>query len=159
MIPASFEYSGPLGLPRLGFDAGNELHVKLDSSDRAIPMGKQTSSGGASQGPGTSEDFRAVLTDAIRGPGAPRLRGSLTGGWVEVCVLSAVVKKESWANPQSARAKALKDAIRQFTASHSFGGGGMARFSLEEMRDRFAVKEVKACSDDDDTFGLQGPQE
>ena len=58
MIPAALEYDGPLGLSRLGYDAANKFYLKLDSSDRAIPLGKQTSSGGASQsssGAGTSK--------------------------------------------------------------------------------------------------------
>jgi Protein of unknown function (DUF1036) len=134
------------------------LHVKLGPNDRAIPLGKQASSGGAAQGPGTNEEFQAVLTDTIRSPGAPRLRGSPAGSFVQVCVLPTVVKKQSWANPQSARTKAVKDAIRQFTASHSFSGGGKARFSVREIGDRFIVEEVKACSDDDDDFNLQSPK-
>jgi hypothetical protein len=53
MIPASFEYGGPPGFidsPWSNYDSKkNELHVKLGPSDRAIPIGKQPSSGGASQ--------------------------------------------------------------------------------------------------------------
>ena len=56
MIPASFEYTGPAGLPRLGYSATNELHVKLGPSDRAIPMGKQTSI--PSGTPGSSQTSR-----------------------------------------------------------------------------------------------------
>jgi hypothetical protein len=43
MIPASFEYTGRLGTA-LGYDWRNELHIKLGPNDRAIPLGKQTSS-------------------------------------------------------------------------------------------------------------------
>lgn len=49
MISATYEYSGPLGSWRAGFPSNHELHVKLDSSDRAIPLGPQSSNGGASQ--------------------------------------------------------------------------------------------------------------
>jgi hypothetical protein len=58
MIPASYEYTGLPGFikgPWFNYDwKKNELHVKLGPSDRAIPMGKQTSSGGASQGSGAA---------------------------------------------------------------------------------------------------------
>ena len=158
MIPASFEYRGPLGAPT-GYTGQRQdyLHVKLGPSDRAIPLGKRTSSGGAAPGPGTTEDLLAILKDTIRGPGAPRFRGSPAGSFVQVCVPSAVVEKQSWANPQSASAKALKDAIRQFTGSHNFVGGGQARLRVTETLDRFMVEEVKACSDDDDDFNMASP--
>ena len=56
MIPASLEYAGPLRLPwKVGFPSDHELRVKLGPSDRAMPIGKQTSSGGAAQEDGVAQ--------------------------------------------------------------------------------------------------------
>ena len=52
MIPASYEYSGPLGLSRLGYDSRNAFHVNIAANARAIPLGPQTSISGSSQRPG-----------------------------------------------------------------------------------------------------------
>ncbi|HTG13710.1 MAG TPA: hypothetical protein VK747_00425, partial [Blastocatellia bacterium] len=56
MIPASYEYTGPPGFnegPWFNYDSkDNELHIELGPSNRAIPLGKQPSSGVAAQGSG-----------------------------------------------------------------------------------------------------------
>src|ERR1700674_1319832 len=97
LIPASLMYKGSTCAfaPNCGPDSAARLHVKLGPSDRAISVGPQSSSGGAAPGPGTSQDLQAILRDTIRGPGAPGLRGSPAGSFVEVCVPSAVVTKQS----------------------------------------------------------------
>ena len=52
MIPASFEYTGPVFRPKNYGDWKNDFFVTLGPSDRAIPLLPQTSSGGASQSSG-----------------------------------------------------------------------------------------------------------
>ena len=49
LIPASYEFTGPLNSSRVFGVSNNELHVSIGPNDRAIPLGKQTSDSGASQ--------------------------------------------------------------------------------------------------------------
>ena len=99
--------------------------VALGPNDRAIAVGPQGSSAPATQGPGVLKDMSAIIRDAVNGPGAPKPNISarnyaVKNLWLQVCASTPVVKKASWSDPQSARARALKAALRQFIASHRF---------------------------------------
>jgi hypothetical protein len=77
MIPASFEYTGPVFSSRDGaFFQKNDFFVTLSPSDRAIPLGKQTSSGGASQSSSGAANNQRAAANAKNNPppsvGAPR---------------------------------------------------------------------------------------
>lgn len=147
MIPASFEYGGPLGLARLGYDANNELHVELDSSDRAIPLGPQISSGGATQNPENREGFKTVLKSVLNtlpdseetlGPDG---RVQLKPGYrfVFPCAEPSVIYEESLANLQTVRARALAQALRNFISSHR---EGTLRFLVTERGGAFFVRQT-----------------
>ena len=140
---------------------GISVTVALGPNDRAIPLGPQASTGGAAKAPGTKEDLLAILNEAIRGPDSPKPRISGTYINLEVCVPPNVVKKESWANPPTARTKAFRQTVRQFLVSQSFGNVTGRRVSLRVMEtgNKFMAEEVSVCPGDF-TFGLQwGPAE
>ena len=96
----------------------------------------------------------AIIRDAVNGPGAPKPNMSARNRslFLQVCAPLSVVEKASWSDPQSARARALKAALRQFVASHRFrdadaadGSGGTVRRVVrvtEGAADQFSVKEV-----------------
>ena len=78
---------------------------------------------------------------------------------LKVCVPPTVVKKESWANPPSARTRAFKETVRQFLSSHTFGAvtDGIARVRVTETGSKFVAEEVRACPNDY-YFGLWSHQ-
>lgn len=166
LIPASIECESALiSLDPLGYGTPRKFSVALGPSDRAIPLGPQASARGpapapaaaAATNPGTADDLikalrklselQQVLNDAIGGPGAPKPPQSDPTNW-EVCMLPAVVNRQSWASPPTARTTAFKNALRQFIASHTFGNvsDGKARIRVTETADRFTVDEVRSCS-------------
>jgi hypothetical protein len=123
--------------------------VALGPNDRAIPIGPQAPSAPVTQGPGDKMDLHKALQDIMREPGAPKPR--ISGKYIlQVCVPPTVVKKESWANPPSARTKAFKETVRQFLLSHSFGAvtEGIARVRVTEAGSKFVAEEVRACPND-----------
>ena len=171
LIPASIDWEPTNGTtccqwgdygPPMKFD------VALGPSDRAIPLGPRATPGALASGPGTFTDLDPILTDAVRGPGAPKPQISardypITNFWLTVCVPPPVVKTASWADPQSARSQAIKASIRQFMATHRFrdaegvvdetlGHGAPGQVSrkirITETAGRFGVEEVTACSHD-----------
>jgi hypothetical protein len=85
MIPASFEYTGPAFSSRDGAPfQKNDFFVTLSPSDRAIPLGLQTSSGGAAPEIATPGGFgnaadRAVLLEWVREDVAAYIEASKTG--------------------------------------------------------------------------------
>ena len=136
--------------------------VALGPNDRAIPLGPQGSSAPATQGPGVLKDMSAMIRDAVNGPGAPKLNISarnyaVKNLWLQVCARSRR-EKASWSDPQSARARALKAALRQFIASHRFRNadsedgpaGSVSRVVrvTEGSADQFSVQEVTDCAGD-----------
>ena len=137
--------------------------VALGPNDRAIALGPQGSSAPAAQGPGVLKDMVAIIRDAVNGPGAPKLNISarnytVKNLWLQVCAPLSVVQKASWSDPQSARARALKAALRQFMASHRFRdadaadgpAGSVSRLVrvTEGAADQFSVQEVTDCPGD-----------
>ena len=165
LIPASIDYEPTAGdyINRAGGThyPAMSVTVALGPDDRAIPLGPQASTGAAAASSGTMSDLHEVLKDIMRGPGAPKPR--ISGPYInlEVCVPPTVVKKESWANPSSARTKAFRETVRQFLLSHSFGAvaDGIVRFRVTETGNNFIAEEVRACPGDS-YFGLQwGPAE
>ncbi len=137
--------------------------VALGRTDRAIAVGPQGSSAPATQGPGVLKDMSAIIRDAVNGPGAPKPNISarnyaVKNLWLQVCASTPVVKKASWSDPQSARARALKAALRQFIASHRFRdadaadgpAGSVSRMIrvTEGAADQFSVQEVADCPGD-----------
>ena len=103
-------------------------------------------------------DLHKALQDIMREPGAPKPR--ISGKYsLEVCVPPTVVKKESWANPPSARTRAFKETVRQFLSSHTFGAvtDGIARVRVTETGSKFVAEEVRACPNDY-YFGLWSHQ-
>jgi hypothetical protein len=99
-------------------------------------------------------DLHAVLKDLMRGADAPRPRISGEYG-LSVCVDPTVVKRQSWANPPTARTKAFRETVRQFLVSHSFSNvhGYLVYIKVTEIDNKFIAEEVKACSGDYE-FGL-----
>ena len=140
--------------------------VALGPNDRAIALGPQGSSAPAVQGPGVLKEMVAIIRDAVTGPGAPKLNISsrnyaIKNLSLEVCAPTSVVKKASWSDPQSARTRALKAALRQFVASHQFkdanaadAPAGYAGYVTRKVRvtegaaDQFSVQEVTDCPGD-----------
>ena len=148
MIPASFEYTGGVTAPTM-YNPGNpkesELHVKLGPNDRAIPMGKQTST---SQGPGTMDDFAPLLSDIIEHSG--RTIHAPDRGWA-ACIEPAVVEAQSWKNPPAARVKSLQDAVIQFLSIHDKGN---VRFRITERSGNFVVEEYRGESCDPRDYAI-----
>ena len=108
----------------------------------------------------------AIIRDAVTGPGAPKLNISarnyaIKSVFLQVCAPMSVVKKASWSDPQSARARAVKAALRQFLASHRLrdadaadAAAGSAGYVSRIVRvtegaaDQFSVQEVTDCPGD-----------
>jgi hypothetical protein len=152
-------YSGQYGPPK-------RFTVALGPNDRAIPVGPQASPGTTPQGPGVLREMTAIYRDAVKGPGAPKMNISsrnyaIKNLSLEVCAPTSVVKRASWSDPQSARARALKAALRQFLASHRFRDAeatdaptGYAGYVTRKIRvtegaaDHFIVQEVADCPGD-----------
>jgi hypothetical protein len=141
--------------------------VALGPNDRAIPIGPHSSIGGTAQGPGVLTEMMAIVKDAMKGPGAPKLDISARNYAVkslalQVCAPMSVVKKASWSNPQSARAQALKATLRHYVASHRFrdadAADGPAGYVTRLVRitegaaDQFKVQEVTGCTGDSYTW-------
>jgi hypothetical protein len=134
--------------------------VALGPNDRAIALGPQASSGGAAQGPGVLKEMSAIIRDAVNGPGAPKPNISVRNRslFLQVCAPLSVVKKASWSDLQSARARALKAVLRQFVATHRFRDADAADGSAstvsrivrvtEGAADQFSVQEVTDCPGD-----------
>jgi hypothetical protein len=103
---------------------------------------------------GPIEDFGAIVADAVNGADAPRLQvePAPESLWLDVCAPSAVVEKESLRQHDSVAARAVRDALRQFLASHRFrdvGADELSRGSAERIvrvsegaLDQFQVGEV-----------------
>ena len=141
-----------------GYPPPKRFTVALGPNDRAIPIGPQAASAPVTQGPGDKMDLHKALQDIMREPGAPKPR--ISGKYsLEVCVPPTVVKKESWANPPSARTRAFKETVRQFLSSHTFGAvtDGIARVRVTETGSKFVAEEVRACPNDY-YFGLWSHQ-
>ena len=164
LIPASIDweptqgsypnfYSGQYGPPM-------RFTVALGPNDRAIALGPQGSSVPATQGPGVLKEMVAIIHDALKAPGAPKLNMSAWNRslWLQVCAPLSVVEKASWSDPQSARARAMKTTLRQFVASHRFrdvdatdGAAGSVTRKVrvtERAAGQFSVQEVKDCPGD-----------
>jgi hypothetical protein len=147
MIPASLEYTGPLGSWKIGYPTNHELHVKLDPGDRATPLGKQISSNGATQNPENREGFKTVLKNVLNTlpdselTSGPDGRVQLKPGYrfVFPCAEPSVIYKESLANLQTPRARALAQAIRNFISSHR---EGTLRFIVTERGGAFFVEQT-----------------
>jgi hypothetical protein len=123
--------------------------VALGPNDRAIPVFSQASSSGTRPGLGTAHDLHAVLKDLISGADGPKPR--ISGEYsLSVCVHPTVVERESWANPPTARTKALRETVRQFLSSHSFNNvhGYLVWIKVTEIDNKFKAEEVRACSGD-----------
>ena len=170
LIPASIDFEPTAGdyVDHYGGRHGPSMSVTvaLGPNDRASPLGPQASTGGAAQGPGILHDMAAIMRDAVTGPGAPKLNISsrnyaIKNLSLEVCAPTSVVQKASWSDPQSARTRALKAALRQFVASHQFkdanaadSPAGYAGYVMRKVRvteaaaDQFSVQEVADCPGD-----------
>lgn len=130
LFPSAIEYA-----PRS--DSSVTINVNFGPGDRAIPIGPQSSTSGASQGPGTRDDFTHLLASTMNtlpvseetlGPsGQIQLKPGYR--WVFPCAEKSVVTRESLSNLQTARAKALADAIRKFILTHKEGN---IRFKVTE---------------------------
>ena len=166
-IPASIDWEPTKGVyPNVysrEYPPPMRFTVALGPNDRAIALGPQASPTVTPQGPGVLTDMVAIIQDAVRGPDAPKLNISARNYAVKnyslyVCAPLSVVKKASWSDPQSARARALKAAIRQFVASHRFrdadAADGRAGHVSRKVRvtegaaDQFRVQEVMDCPGD-----------
>jgi hypothetical protein len=88
MIPASFEYTGRSAPATVMGSSGTyELHIKLGPSDRAIPMGKQTSVPSGTQGSSQSSsnaaakpaDYAAAMLRWVREDVNAYIAASATG--------------------------------------------------------------------------------
>jgi hypothetical protein len=157
------------------FNHGTGVHyrglsatVALGANDRAIPLGPQASTGGAAQGPGTSDEFYKLLRGAMNalhyseetlGPGG---YVQLKPGYrlVFACADRSVVAKELMSNLQSARAKTLTNAVRKFLESH---GRGTVRFKVKELNGALAVEQIGGktgdCVDRGELeFAFQNPE-
>ncbi|MGH8322187.1 MAG: hypothetical protein ACRETD_00075, partial [Steroidobacteraceae bacterium] len=170
LIPASIDWEPTEGTQVCNYYSSRdcqsiapEFTVALGPNDRAIALGPQASPGAASQGPGKIQDLDPILTDAVRGPGAPTPHISgrdfpITNFFLQVCVAPPAVEKAPWTDPQSARSQAIKAAIRQFMASHRFPDAGDAAEKIHddaatglvsrtirvtETRDNFSVNAVR----------------
>jgi hypothetical protein len=115
--------------PRAG-----DPNLRATPGDPDVPVSKpQTSPSATPPGEGTIEDLVSVVTEAVKGNGAPRpLLESRPSSFysslgLQVCVSTETLKKESWANPNSARARTLRTALRQYISSHHFRGAGSSR--------------------------------
>ena len=167
LIPASIDWEPTQGVYPNAYSRQypppKRFTVALSTSDRAIALGPQTSPGGVVQGPGVLKEMVAIIKDAVTGPGAPKPNISarnyaVKNLWLQVCASTPVVKKASWSDPQSARARALKATLRQFIASHRFRDAGVADGPAgsvsrvvrvtEEAADQFSVQEVTDCPGD-----------
>ena len=131
--------------------------VALGPNDRAIPFGPQASSAQANQRPDTSEAaFTKLLSSAMNA--LPVLEIKPGYRWVYVCADRSFVAKESWSNLQTARAKALTNAVRKFLESH---GKGRVRFKVTELNGALAVEQIvgKTCVDRGELeFVFQSPE-
>jgi len=141
--------------------------VALGTSDRAIPVGPQSSTPALVQGPGVLTEFVAIVEDAIKGPGAPKPRIAsdypITSFFLQVCAPPAFYKKWSWTDPGGPAAGTLKYVIHRFLASHQFRKAGSHAeehphgYGFEGMLERdiritadaastFHVEEVVECT-------------
>jgi Protein of unknown function (DUF1036) len=165
LIPASIDWEPTQGVYPNAYSREYpppmRFTVALGPNDRAIPVAAwQASSSVTPQGPGVLKDMSAIIKDAVNGPGAPKLNMSARNRslWLQVCAPLSVVEKASWSDPQSARARALKTALRQFVASHRFrdadaadGPTGSVRRIVrvtEGAADQFSVQGVTDCPGD-----------
>lgn len=156
-----------------GYPPPKRFTVALGPNDRAIPLGPQASTTPAPQGPDTSEEFLKLLRVALNAlhyseepPPGPGGYVQLKHGyrWVFACVGRAVVAKESWSNPQTARAKTLTNAIRKFLESH---GKGTIRFRVKELNGVLVVEQIggkagdcvdRRAADGEYEFVFQSPE-
>ena len=159
LIPASIVWEPTQGLYPNSYSKQygppKRFTVALGPNDRAIPVvGWHASPGATAAGPGDKMDLHAVLKDLMRGADAPRPRISGEYG-LSVCVDPTVVKRQSWANPPTARTKAFRETVRQFLVSHSFSNvhGYLVYIKVTEIDNKFIAEEVKTCSGDYE-FGL-----
>ena len=97
MVPASFEYRGP-GYSSSGYSGQDELHVKLGPSDRAIPLGPQTSSGGASQRSSSTASSRS------NGDASPSMCGKVSCWDLVLQRLAQAVARDNEAQRAAANA-------------------------------------------------------
>lgn len=161
LVPASIDYAAiPDWDLKTAFvdNYPTTFDVGFGPQDRAIPMGSGPKQE-VSSGPGTVQDFQNLLDDVIRGPGAPALRVTASDRWFDVCIPPSVLKKQSWADPQTARALTLKAAIRQFVAAHTFTLSRSGTLRVTEPAGKFAIEEVKECGSDEFDFSLHGPDD
>jgi hypothetical protein len=159
LVPASIDWEPTQGVYPNSYSRQypppKRFTVALGPNDRAIPVvGWHASPGATAAGPGDKMDLHAVLKDLMRGADAPRPRISGEYG-LSVCVDPTVVKRQSWANPPTARTKAFRETVRQFLVSHSFSNvhGYLVYIKVTEIDNKFIAEEVKACSGDYE-FGL-----
>ena len=170
LIPAAIVWESTRGVYPNAYSrqypSPKRFTVALGPNDRAIALGPQGSSAPAVQGPGVLKEMVAIIRDAVTGPGALKLNISsrnyaIKNLSLEVCAPLSVVKKAPWSDPQSARARALKAALRQFVASHQFKDAnaadalpGYAGYVTRKVRvtegaaDQFSVQEVTDCPGD-----------
>lgn len=146
-IPASMVWEPTRGVYSRefgGYPPPKRFTVALGPNDRAIPLGPQASTAPTPQGPDTSEEFRKLLSSAMNALPVSEVAEAqyrLKPGYRHVfaCVARSVVAKESWSNPQTARAKTLTNAVRKFLESH---GKGTISFRVKELNGVLAVEQI-----------------
>jgi hypothetical protein len=156
LIPAAIVWEPTRGVYARefgGYPPPKRFTVVLGPNARAIALGPQASPGGAVQGPGKSDEFSTLLRVALNAPhwseetqgpgGYVQLKPGYR--WVNVCASRQVVSKESLSNLQTARAKALTNAIREFLASHARGKIG---FRVTEPNGAFALQPFSGKTED-----------
>jgi hypothetical protein len=101
------------------------------------------------EGPGAPDgspslQLSLVIKDAVRGPGAPVPIRTTPVRNVAVCVTDANSKMPAWGGRESAKAKAFKDAIRQYLSTHRFEDRvGSALFRVTEAGGQFTFSNVE----------------
>jgi hypothetical protein len=168
LVPASIDWEPTQGVYPNAYSREYpppmRFTVALGPNDRAIPVaGWRASPSVTPQGPGVLTDMVAIIKDAVIGPDAPKLNISarnhvIKNVFLHVCAPLSVVKKASWSDAQSTRARVLKTALRQFVASHRFrdadAADGPAGHVMRKVRitegaaDQFSVQEVTDCPGD-----------
>jgi len=173
LIPASIDWEPENGASYSeygGYGSPMRFTVSIGASDRAIPLGPR---GPASftvteKNAPNHEDFARVLGSAMdalpereetQGPdGSVQLKPGYR--WVNVCAEKSVVYKGSMSNLQTARAKALTDAIERFLPSHA---ATRLRIRITEQDGVFSVRAIGGKGGDcvhagESEFVFQSPE-
>jgi hypothetical protein len=121
-----------------------EFVTNLTLGNQTLPeVAMKTSTGVASQGPGTIQDFAPVLTEIIKRSG--RATTAPDRNW-SVCIEPLVVKAQSWKNPPAATIKSLQESVSRFLSLHDKGA---VKFKITERPGTvFLVEEyVGGCAE------------